>query len=102
LSTDLFACRDLFGATLWPATGDKLTSAIERLSEVFYVARYSVINGIALVIEIAIVVPVHVAVGREVFADNCAGNVWTAIDCENGSRGIKYRREASGCATAGV
>ena len=29
-----------------PATGDKLTSAIENLSDVFYVARYSVIDGI--------------------------------------------------------
>ena len=50
--------------------------------------------GIA--VESAIVVPVDVAVGVEVFANNCARNIWTAIDCEIGRRGVKYSGEANG------
>ena len=47
------------GATAW-----------KRLTSVFYVAYDTVIGRPAHIIEIAIVVPVHIAVGIEIPADN--------------------------------
>ena len=72
------------------------------LSNVFHVAGDPVIHYVPHRIEGAIIVPMDVAVGIEVFADNCADDVWTTVDCEIGRRGIKYGSEASGRAAAGV
>ena len=66
------------------------------LTNVFHVADYAIIDGVAFGIEGTIIMPVHIAVGVEILADNCADNVWTAIDGEIGTRSIKDRSEAGG------
>src|SRR5438270_3731549 len=59
------------------------------LTDILDVADDAVIDGNALGIEATIVVPVNVAVGVKIFADNRAGNVWSAIDREVSRRRIK-------------
>src|SRR5438552_19077630 len=64
------------------------------LTGVLDVTDDPVIDRGALGIEATIVVPVDVAVSVEIFAHDCAGNVWSAIDCEVSRRGIKQRGKA--------
>src|SRR5437763_4437992 len=59
------------------------------LTDILDVADDAVIDGNALGIEATVVVPVDVAVGVEIFADDRAGDVRTPIDGEVGRRGIK-------------
>src|SRR5438034_9713536 len=70
-------------------------SRYSGLTDVLDVADDAVIDGGTLGIEATIVMPVHVTVGVEILAHNCAGNVWSAIDCEISGRGIKNRAETS-------
>jgi hypothetical protein len=96
LSTDLFG----HGTSILPCKNDNQPGRRDRgaidLTNVFDVTDDAIIDGVALVIEAPIVMPVDVAIGVEIFADNCASDVWGTIDREIGTRGVKYRGETSG------
>ena len=76
MSTDLFAER--------ARKIDTRAGARAGLTSIFDVTDEPVVNGITSVIESTIVMPVDIAVGVEVFANNCTDDVWTAIDSEVG------------------
>src|SRR2546430_6983717 len=55
-----------------------------RLTNVFDVTNDAIVYCVARFIEFAVVMPVHIAIGVKVFADDRADDVRTTVDCEIG------------------
>ena len=73
---------------------DAKSASFPGLTDVLDVADDAIVHRYALGIQATIVMPVNVAVGVEILADNRTGDVRSAIDREVRGRRVEHRGKA--------